>query len=726
MKIKIYLIATLLFSISSAYAQKELNLEDIWKNNAFGSRYVSGIQSLNDGLHYTTLVNAGKTQYIIKYQYKNGNAVDTIFNTAKADKSSGEIPLMTSYQFSPDEKKILLMTEQEQIYRHSFKSDYMVYEVATKKWHQLSSSGKQQLANFSPDGKHVAFVRNNNLFITDLSSRAETQITTDGEKNKIINGATDWVYEEEFSFDKAFEWNSNGNKLAFYRFDETEVKEFSMPIYGSLYPQNSTFKYPKAGEKNAVVEIFIYDLNVKSKTKVDIGAETDQYIPRIKWTASPEILSLQRMNRLQNKLELLLANASNGKTNCILIEKSDTYIEINNDLTFLNDGKSFIWSSELGGYNHLFHYGIDGKLIRQITTGNWEVISYKGYDIKNKVLYFTAAYSAPINKEVCRIGLNGSNFNVISAFKGYNEPSFSSTFDYFINAYSNANNPLQFTLYNNQGKQVRILEDNKTLNDKLKNYRLTQKEFMTVPTADGLNLNAWMMKPADFTESKKYPVIFLIYGGPGRNTVLNSWEGAAYMWSQYLTQKGYIVVSVDNKGTSYRGEKFKKMTYANLGMYETKDQIEAAKYFGTLPYVDPSRIGIQGWSFGGYLSSLCITKGNDVFKTAIAVAPVTNWRYYDSIYTERFLGLPQDNAKGYDDNSPINFVDQLKGNYLLIHGTADDNVHFQNSVEMATALHKANKQFDFMMYPDKNHGISGGNTRLHIYSLMTNFIVEKL
>ncbi|MFY8028426.1 MAG: DPP IV N-terminal domain-containing protein, partial [Bacteroidia bacterium] len=400
MKIKIYLIATLLFSISSAYAQKELNLEDIWKNNAFGSRYVSGIQSLNDGLHYTTLVNAGKTQYIIKYQYKNGNAVDTIYNTADADKSSGEIPLMTSYQFSPDEKKILLMTEQEQIYRHSFKSDYIVYEVATKKWHQLSTSGKQQLANFSPDGKHVAFVRNNNLFITDLSSRAETQITTDGEKNKIINGATDWVYEEEFSFDKAFEWNSNGNKLAFYRFDETEVKEFSMPIYGSLYPQNSTFKYPKAGEKNAVVEIFIYDLNVKSKTKVDIGAETDQYIPRIKWTASPELLSLQRMNRLQNKLELLLANASNGKTNCILTEKSDTYIEINNDLTFLNDGKSFIWSSELGGYNHLFHYGIDGKLIRQITTGNWEVISYKGYDIKNKVLYFTAAYSAPINKEV--------------------------------------------------------------------------------------------------------------------------------------------------------------------------------------------------------------------------------------------------------------------------------------------------------------------------------------
>jgi dipeptidyl-peptidase-4 len=720
------LFGLMLMLCSQPKAQNKLLLEDIWKNNAFGSKVISGINSMRDGLHYTVLVNSGKNQYIVKYEYNTGNATDTLFSSEIADRSIGEIPTMASYRFSPDEQKLLLMTGQEQLYRHSFKSDYIIYEIASKKWHHLSSQGKQQLADFSPDGKNVAFVRNNNLFVIDLSNGSETQITNDGEKNKIINGTTDWVYEEEFAFDKAFEWNSDGNKIAYYRFDETEVKEFTMPIYGSLYPQNNTFKYPKAGEKNAIVEIYIYDLAGKTKTKVDIGNEKDQYIPRMQWTASPDLLSLQRMNRLQNKLELLLAQASTGKTNCILTEKSDTYIEINNDLNFLNDRKSFIWSSELGGYNHLFHYSLDGKLIRQITSGSWEVISYKGFDDKNKILYFTAAYSSAINKEVCRIALNGSKFTVISESKGYNEPNFSATFAYFINAYSNANNPLKFVLYNNKGKQVRVLEDNQTLANKLKNYQLSPKEFLTVPTLNGQGLNAWMLKPSDFNENKKYPVVFLIYGGPGRNTVLNSWEGASYMWAQYLTQQGYIVVSVDNRGTSYRGEKFKKSTYGNLGMNETIDQIESAKYFGTLPFVDASRIGIQGWSFGGYLSSLCITKGNDVFKTAIAVAPVTNWRYYDSIYTERFLGLPQDNAKGYDDNSPINFVNQLKGNYLLIHGTADDNVHFQNSVEMATALQKANKQFDFMMYPDKNHGISGGNTRLHIYSLMTNFILEKL
>jgi dipeptidyl-peptidase-4 len=369
---------------------------------------------------------------------------------------------------------------------------------------------------------------------------------------------------------------------------------------------------------------------------------------------------------------------------------------------------------------------MDGKILNQITKGNWDVIAYKGFDEKNQTLYFTAAQSSSINKDVCKIKLDGSGFKVISEKIGYNEPNFSVTYNYFINNYNSANAPAEVVLYDKNGKNVRVLEENSVLRNKLKNYKLSQKEFLTIKTADGLELNAWMIKPFDFNEEKKYPVIFAIYGGPGRNTVLNSWDGAAYMWHQHLAQKGYIVVSVDNRGTSYKGEKFKKATYGNLGMFETQDQIEAAQYFGSLPYVDKSRIGIQGWSFGGYLSSLCITKGNEVFKTAIAVAPVTNWRYYDSIYTERFLGLPKDNAKGYDNNSPINFTQELKGNYLLIHGTADDNVHFQNAVEMVTSLQKANKHFDFMMYPDKNHGISGGTTRFQIYKEMTNFILEKL
>jgi dipeptidyl-peptidase-4 len=726
MKIKKSLVILSCILSIQAIAQKEITLEEIWKTNAFGAKTVSGISSMNDGAHYTTLVSSGDEKIIVKYNYKTGNAVDTIFNSATLKNKGNTMPKVESYKFSADESQLLFSTQEEKIYRHSFKSNYIVYDIKNKSWTQLSNAGKQQLASFSPDGKQIAFVRQNNLFVVNLMSKIESQLTFDGEKNKIINGASDWVYEEEFGFDKAYEWSPDSKKIAFYRFDESEVKEFGMPIYGSLYPEYSTFKYPKAGEKNAVVQILIYDFTIKKLVTADIGKETNQYIPRIKWTANSNSLSCQRLNRLQNKLDLLLIDYNTGNSKVILSESSNTYIDVTNDLTFLSNNKGFIWSSELGGFNHLYHYSLEGKMINQITNGNWEVIAYKGFDERSQTLYFTAAKTSSINKDVCKVKLDGANFNVISEKTGYNEPNFSKTFDFYINTYSNANTPSEFTLNDNNGKPVRNLEENSALKTKLKEYRLSIKEFMVIKTADGTELNTWILKPASFDVSKKYPVIFVIYGGPGRNTVLNNWEGAAYMWHQYLAQLGYIVVSVDNRGTRYKGEKFKKSTYGNLGMYETLDQIEAAKYLGTLSYVDKNRIGIQGWSYGGYLSSLCITKGNDVFKTAIAVAPVTNWKYYDSIYTERYLGLPQDNAKGYEDNSPINFTEKLKGNYLLMHGTADDNVHFQNTVEMVTSLQKANKQFDFMMYPDKNHGISGGNTRLHIYTKMTNFILEKL
>jgi dipeptidyl-peptidase-4 len=726
MKIKIRIFLCCFALTMHAWAQNEITLEQIWKTNEFGSKSVSGISSMKDGAHYTIMVAAGTSQFIVKYNYKTGNAVDTIFNSSMAKNNGLILPKVESYKFNFDESQLLFSTQEEKIYRHSYRSNYIVYDIKSKGWTLLSQAGLQQLASFSPDGKKIAFVRQNNLFVVDLIAKQETQITFDGQKNKIINGASDWVYEEEFGFDKAYEWSPDGNKIAFYKFDETEVKEFGMSIYGTLYPEYSTFKYPKAGEKNAVVQIHIYDVNTKKTVKSELGTEVDQYIPRIKWTANANLLACQRLNRLQNKLDLLLIESGNGASRLVLSENSNTYIEVTNDLTFLADNSSFIWSSELGGYNHLYLYSLDGKMINQITTGNWDVIAYKGFDEVSQTLFFTAAKSASTNKDVCKVKIDGANFKVISEKLGYNEPNFSKTFDYFINTYSNANTPAAFILYDKNGKQVRSLEENTALQNKLKNYKLSNKEFMTIKTSDGTELNTWMIKPPDFNESKKYPVIFVVYGGPGRNTVLNTWEGAAYMWNQHLAQKGYIVVSVDNRGTQYKGEKFKKLTYGNLGMYETMDQIEAAKYIGNLPYVDKNRIGIQGWSFGGYLSSLCITKGNDVFKAAIAVAPVTNWRYYDSIYTERFLGLPKDNAKGYDDNSPINFTEQLKGNYLLIHGTADDNVHFQNSVEMVSSLQKANKHFDFMIYPDKNHGIGGGNTRLHIYTKMTNFILEKL
>ncbi len=726
MKIKTSLITTLLALTIQGTAQNVINLEEIWKTNTFGSKSIVGIASMKDGAHYTTISSSGAEQFIVKYNYKTGNAVDTIFNSSKATNVEAPMPQIESYTFSKDESLLLFSTQEERIYRHSYKSNYVIYNLKSREWNYLSPKEKQQLATFSPDAKRIAFVRQNNLFVVDLISKQEIQITFDGEKNKIINGASDWVYEEEFGFDKAYEWSPDGNKLAYYRFDESQVKEFGMPIYGSLYPEYSTFKYPKAGERNSEVQILIYDLTSKKTIKSDLGTNQDQYIPRIKWTKNADILSCQRLNRLQNKLDLLFIESASGSAKVVLTENSSTYIDVTDDLTFLEDNKSFIWSSELGGYNHLYRYSLSGKLLNQITTGNWDVIAYKGFDEVSQTLFFTAAKSSSVNKDVCKVKVDGSNLKVISEKLGYNEPNFSKTFDYYINTYSNANTPAAYILYDKNGKQVRSLEENTNLQNKLKKYNLSNKEFMTIKTSDGTDLNTWMIKPSDFNASKKYPVIFVIYGGPGRNTVLNAWEGAAYMWHQHLAQKGYIVVSVDNRGTQYKGEKFKKLTYGNLGMYETMDQIEAAKYIGNLPYVDKNRIGIQGWSFGGYLSSLCITKGNDVFKAAIAVAPVTNWRYYDSIYTERFLGLPKDNAKGYDDNSPINFTEQLKGNYLLIHGTADDNVHFQNTVEMVTSLQKANKHFDFMIYPDKNHGIGGGNTRLHIYTKMTNFILEKL
>ena len=726
MKLKTFIFFVCLLMVKSLTAQQLITLEDIWKSGTFSAKGVSGIRSMKDGEHYTTLSRADGNHYIIKYAYKTGKPVDTLYNTIAIKQKLGTTLTIEGYEFSADESQMLLFAESESIYRHSFKADYYVYSIKNKAIQAVSKGGKQQIATFSPNGQLIAFVRNNNMYVTQIDSQSEMQITFDGEHNKIINGASDWVYEEEFGFDQAYQWSPDSKKIAYYQFDESDVKEFTMPIYGDLYPQNESFKYPKAGEKNSIVNIIVYNISDKKNTLIDVGKETDQYISRIKWTSDPNVLSFLRMNRLQNKLELILADAIKGASKVILTENSSTYIDVSDDLTFLKDGKGFIWSSELEGFNHLYHYDLNGKLIKKITNGNWDIIAFKGINENTQTLYFTAAKSNSINKDIISVKIDGSNLSTLSQKSGYHEPNFSATFAYYIETFSTANSPNEYALYDNKGKEIRVLESNEKLKNKLKDYKLSNKEFLSIKTSDGLELNTWMIKPPNFDATKKYPVFFVIYGGPGRNTVLNSWEGGNYIWHQMLAQKGYIVVSVDNRGTSYKGEKFKKATYGELGKFETSDQIEAARYFGTLPYVDKTRIGMQGWSFGGYLSSLCITKGNDVFKTAIAVAPVTNWRYYDSIYTERFLGLPKDNAKGYDNNSPINFVDELKGNYLLIHGTADDNVHFQNSVEMTTALQNAGKQFDFMMYPDKNHGIGGGQTRLHLFTMMTNFILEKL
>jgi len=718
------LIALLLGVFGSIFGQEKkiITLEDIWKNHQFSQETISGLRSMKDGSNYTVLETIGDGRSIVKYSYLDKNKQKVIVNASDLVYQDNLIKI-DDYQFSSDETKLLIATEDESIYRHSSKSHYFIYDLVTKSLTKLTTGSKQLYATFSPLANKVAFVKDNNLFYKDLTTDKEVQITTDGASNKIMNGVSDWVYEEELVLVKAFEWSPDGNKIAFYRFDESGVKEWLMQLYGPLYPSEERFKYPKAGEDNSKVAIYFYDVPSTQTTKANIG-NNYEYISRINWTNDSKNLAIQSLNRHQNDLIIHLTDALTGESKIIYQEQNDKYVEVPTS-DFLTTKNQFTITSEKDGYNHIYLYDISGKLINQITKGNWDVTGYYGVDEKKGIIYYQSAEVTPMERQVYSIKLNGSSKKQLTILKGTNDADFSTSFKYFINYHTSANTPNFITLNDNKGKVKSILEDNFELKDKLTKVELTKKEFFKI-NVNGNELNAWKILPSNFDETKKYPVLMYVYGGPGINTVNDAWEGNNYFWFQLLASKGYIVVSVDNRGTGARGEAFKKITYLQLGKYETEDQIASAKYLATLPYIDGSRIGIFGWSYGGYMSSLCITKGADVFKTAIAVAPVTNWRFYDNIYTERYMQTPQENAAGYDDNSPINHVEKLKGNYLLIHGMADDNVHYQNTTEMISALINANKQFTQMSYPNKNHGIYGGNTRLHLYNLMTNFILENL
>jgi dipeptidyl-peptidase-4 len=721
---KLLLLAMAVAVLQAPAQKKQIAIEDCWRDYTFFPARFAGFNSMNDGAHYTDVDSLGN---LVKYELNTGKKVSVLVKAEELVPEGKANPVkIEDYKFSDDESKLMLKNDYTPIYRRSGTATNYVFDLKTRKLKTLSDKGAQMFATLAPVGNKVAFVRDNNLFLKDLDNATETQITSDGEKNKIKNGWADWVYEEEFSKAESFCWNSNGTKIAFVRYDESQVKEYEMAIYKGLYPEQYKFKYPKAGEDNSIVSVHIYDVASKKITTVDIGAETNIYIPRIIWTNDPNILSVQRMNRLQNKLELLFADANTGKTNVILTEEAKTYIDITDDLTFLKNNKGFIWSSEKDGFNHLYHYDFSGKLVNQITKGNWDLMEFKGFDESAKTLYYVSTEVSPTDRDLYAISLDGKNKRKLSSQKGTTDADFSKSFKYYVSSYSEANTPPVYELRNSEGKLIKVLEDNKMLKAKLAEYDLTKKEFFTFKTAEGVELNGWMMKPTNFNASNKYPVFMFAYGGPGANECNNQWETFDYPWHQLLCEQGYMVVCVDNRGTMGRGREFKHSTYMQLGKLECIDQIEVAKYLGTLSYVNKDRIGFMGWSFGGYLSSLLITKGADYFKANIAVAPVTNWRYYDNIYTERFMRTPQENAKGYDDNSPVNFVKSIKGKYLLVHGTADDNVHFQNSMEMANALVKNNIPFDFMAYPNKNHGIAGGMTRLHLFSKMLAFIKANL
>lgn len=719
---------TLLFLFTlinlEASTQESLTAEDIWKNGKYSQRSVYGVRSMQDGIHYTTLDRASDGRTINQYSYETGSLTNEILSDKTlAGWLNVDAFSLEAYKFSDDETRLLISTEVNSIYRRSTEENYYVVDLKAKTARRLTQGAKQRHATFSPDGSKIAFIQSNNLYVQDVLSGNTEQITNDGELNKIIYGYTDWVYEEEFAFSKAFFWSPDSKQIAYYRFDETEVKEFHMPLFNGLYPEDYAFKYPKAGEDNSKVSIEVRDLEVGKTLTLDLGEY--EYIPRIKWSNQPNQLAVLKMPRLQNLLEIDLVNTQSLERKTIYKEASDTYIEVNDDLTFYGDNEGFIIKSEKDGFFHLYAYDIEGENEQQLTSGDWEVHEFIGYDHDNKVIYFTASKENPMNTGIYGLTVGASDAQLLSPKDGTSSADFSTGFRYFILYHSTAKSPLKVSLHDNSGKEIRVLEDNKALREKLAKLNLSEVSFFDFETSNSVKLNGWMIKPKNFDPKKKYPVLMFVYGGPGSQTVTNS-MGGNYFWHQLLAQQGYIVVSVDNRGTGSRGKQFRTQTYQQLGALETEDQIEAAKWLGKQSYVDPARIGIWGWSYGGYMSSLCLFKGADIFKTAIAVAPVSNWRYYDSIYTERYMGMPQDNASGYDENSPINHTDKLKGNYLLIHGTADDNVHFQNAVEMVDALIASDKQFDFYIYPDRNHGIYGGNTRYHLFNKMTNFISENL
>ncbi len=704
-------------------AQKEITVEDIWQQYRFYPKSVPGFNFLKDGKHYTRK----EGNVVKKYDLTTGEFVEDLFDAESIKGNMDFNGQMNSYSFSDDESKMLIKTESESIYRYSTRGNFFVYDRSSGELTTVSTGGKQMYATISPKADKVAFVRDNNLYYKDLKTNQEKRLTSDGAFNSIINGATDWVYEEEFALVRAFQWSPDGNKIAFLRSDESEVEEFTMTNYNDdAYPEYVKFKYPKVGEKNSVVTVHIFDLEKNRLMQVQTGQEKDIYFPRIFWTKDPNKLCVFRMNRHQNELELLLADADNGRTSTLLKETNEYYIDITDDLTFLEDGQHFIWTSEKSGYNHIYLYDMDGKEKVQLTKGNYDVTGFYGVDEENGLVFYQAAENTPLRRHIYSVDLKGKKKNQLTRRAGTNNAQFSSTFDYYVLTYSNANEASSYIVYDRKGKEVRVIENNSQMKALQNEYNWQTVEFFNFNTSEDIELNGWMIKPPNFDESKQYPVFMFVYGGPGSQTVKDSWDALNRWWFQMLAQKGYIVVSVDNRGTGARGQEFKKMTYLQLGKHETIDQTEAAKYLANQPYVDGSRIGIFGWSYGGYMSSLCILKSNDIFKAAIAVAPVTNWKWYDTIYTERYMRTDDENPEGYKDNSPVYFADRLKGNYLLVHGMADDNVHFQNTAEMANALIQANKQFDTYFYPNRNHGIYGGNTRLHLYNKMTDFILNKL
>lgn len=704
---------------SAVFAQKDITIEDIFVNGTFSAKGVAGFNALEDGVHYTKIDVVDSVQYINEYELATGKKVRTLY-THKGDAG------IEKYTLSKDLSKALIYTSGTPIYRHS--ATYKVAIVDLKSGHTTPVNAQAILhASFNPQATQVAYVLNNNLYAYNIAQQTAVQITRDGAYNQIINGNCDWVYEEEFGFTQAYQWSPTGDFIAYYKFDESAVKEFTMDYYaeGNNYPEAYTFKYPKAGEANSVVNIYSYNVQAQQSVKMDIGTEKDQYIPRIKWANANE-LCIYRLNRLQNHLELLFANPINGTSKVVFSEKNKYYVAIDDNIYFLNNGKQMIYVSEKDGYKHLYRYDFATQKSKALTAGKWDLDALVGVDEQTNMAYFTAGKSSPMNREFFALKISNGSLTKLSALEGWNTVIPCTGYKYFLLRHQSTTSVPTSTLINAKGKIVRVLETNDALKERLTAYNLGELSFIKVPGAFGDTLNAYQILPPNFDANKQYPVLMYQYSGPGSQQVTNKYQLDSYFWHQYLAQNGYIVVVADGTGTGGRGEEFKKKTYLQLGKLESDDQIAVAEYLATLPYVNADRIGIWGWSYGGFMSSTCLFKAPKTFKAAIAVAPVTNWRFYDNIYTERYMRTPQENPKGYDENAPEQMAAQLEGKFMLIHGLADDNVHFQNAAVLTQQLIKNGKQFQSEYYPNGNHGIGGGKTRVQLYQRMSDFIFLNL
>ncbi len=724
-----YFALLLLLSVSTiSFAQTEsITLEDIWARYTFFGAGVSGFNFLQDGRSFTRLENNA----VVKYDLKSGNRTGTLVSGADLPKQDGFDGNIDSYSFSADETQLLISSQTEQLFRRSSQSYFFVYNLKTETLTPVYASKKHRLATLDPSGKRVAFVVDNNVWIKELASGALTQVTSDGAVNEIINGAADWVYEEEYSFSRAIHWSPEGNYLAYLKFNETAVPEFTYTdFHDGMYPEYNTFKYPKVGEENSTVSLHAYAVSTgttKDLATVNRSASEEwHYLPRVQWTTEDHVLSAQFQNRHQSKLELRTFDLKKGATKVVLSESSKYYVDVHDNLTFLPDGKQFIWTSETDGYNHIYLHNLSGDApARQITSGKWDVTNF--YGLHDGQVYFQAAKNSPMQREVYVKSIKGKDApRPLAAQPGTSSAQFSDTYDYFVLTHSTINSPAKVTVMDGDGEAVREIIDNASLAQKMQRYGWQPVEFFDFETEEGTTLNGYMIKPENVDDGKEHPLLMHVYGGPGSQQVLDNWRGANMAWFQMLVQQGFVVAVVDNRGTGARGELMKKQTYLTLGKQETEDQISAAKWLGAKTFINKDRIGIFGWSYGGFMALHCILQGSDVFAAAVSVAPVTNWKWYDTIYTERYMRTYAENQAGYDENSPIHYADRLKGDLLLVHGMGDDNVHFQHTAEMANALIMNNKQFDTYFYPNRNHGIYGGPTRLHLYTKMTNFLLESI